>query len=102
MFQSQVLSIVTVPPFGCKSLTSAVRNKGALHSASLRAPAFSYFKTFWLVGSDCIPIICARLRLEELTVVQSDVSLWNVSRRNDVSEHHCFRAFLLDLFNNAQ
>jgi len=42
------------------------------------SPALSDFKTFWLIGSNCIPVICARLRLEGLTVVQSDVSLWNV------------------------
>ena len=38
----------------------------------------SDFKRFGLIGSNCSPVICTRVRQRKLTVVQSDVSLWNV------------------------
>jgi len=42
---------------------------GSLERYGLYRQRLSDFKTFWLIGSNCIPVTCARLRLEELTVV---------------------------------
>lgn len=54
------------------------------------------------IGNNCIPFICASLRLIKLTVAQSDVLLWNLPWRNHVRDSSLLCHLPFDLFNSAQ